>query len=112
MASPFPSLRISPEDFHRKPYQVIAKARSPEGGRIATVWNSGIVWSFTVNLTSEDELDALNRHWTEAAGDTFTFSCPDQGGEHLVEYDQEELDIERTGPTTHRCSIALRSVNG
>lgn len=114
MASAFPPLRISPDGFRRKPFSVTSKMRSPEGGRIATNWYSGTTWAFTVNLVGDEELDALKRHWDEAGGglDTFLFSCPDQGGEYLVEYDQDELVIERTGPTTHRAEISLRTVAG
>jgi hypothetical protein len=115
MASPFPALRISPSGFHRADAQNVAKARSPEGGRVATSWSSATTWSFTAKLVGEEELDALKRHWAEAGGglDTFTFTCPDQGGEHLVEYDMDELDIQTTeSRDVHVCDIALRTVAG
>jgi hypothetical protein len=115
MASSFPALRIAPTGFRRKAFQDVSKVRSPEGGRVATAWASGIRWGFTVKLVGEEELDALKRHWDEAGGglDTFLFTCPDQGGEHLVEYDMDELDIQTTeSRDVHVCDIALRTVAG
>jgi hypothetical protein len=115
MASPFPPLRISRDGFHRADAPNVSKVRSPEGGRVATSWSSAKTWSFTVKLVGEDELEALKRHWTEAGGglDTFLFTCPDQGGEYLVEYDMEKLDTQPTeSPDVHVCDIALRTVAG
>ncbi len=115
MAAPFPPLRIARGDFHRKPYRNVTEARSPNDGRVATEWSNGIRWTFSVYLTSEEELEALTRHFNDDAGgrlDPFLFTCPDLGGEYLVVYDQDELDIEPHGATSHRCAIALRTVAG